>query len=87
MDLEDGPHSGLGFQHIWLYDSFTDYIMFTPGGANDIYVPLGQVLWNASGEASYPSTAINPNSVAGPTGPDRSEGWPVWVYVFDPFNL
>jgi hypothetical protein len=83
MFLEDAP-DGSGFHHIYLYDSFTDYIMFTPGGSDDIYVPLGKVLWSASGEATYSSSTISPNSVVGPSNPDSSYDWPVWINVFPP---
>jgi hypothetical protein len=50
------------------------------------YVPLGKVIWSTSFGATYPSPAINPNTVNGPTGPDSSGDFPVWMAVFSNLN-
>lgn len=81
ITFNDGPSDGW-ISSFHMNASFTDYVMFTPGGAGDIYVPLGKLTWGTSFAASYPSTNISPNSVTGPTGPDASSDWPVWTDVF-----
>ena len=81
MRLDDAPQGG-GFGSFHFNGSFTDYIMFTPGGLGDIYVPLGKLTWGTSFEANYPNVAINPNLVTDPQNPDCSEDWPVWTAVF-----
>ncbi len=81
MTLEDGPSDGW-FGSLHMNASFVDYVMFTPGGPGDIYVPLGKITWSTSFAASSPSLTISPNQVIGPTGPDQSDDWPVWADVW-----
>ena len=81
MELWDSP-SATGYGRVFMYDTYPDYVMFTPNGAGDIYVPLGKLVWNVSGDATYPSTDINPSSVTGPTAPDGSDDWPVRSQVY-----
>ena len=81
IQLDDAPQNGsIGSFH--LVGNFIDYIMFTPIGATNIYVPLGRVTWGTSFGASFPSTNISPNSVTNPTDPDNSQEWPRWPDVF-----
>jgi hypothetical protein len=81
MRLEDGPSDGW-FGSLHMNASFVDYVMFTPGGPGDIYVPLGKITWSTSFASSSPSLTISPNQVIGPTGPDQSDDWPVWTDVW-----
>ncbi len=80
--LDDAP-SASGYGRVFMYDTFTDYVMFTPGGPDDIYVPLGKLVWSDSGDATYPSLTISPSSVSGPSNPDGSYDWPVWMQVYN----
>jgi hypothetical protein len=78
MNLDDAPQAP-GYDSVRLNGTFTDYIMFSPGGVGDIYVTLGKVVWTTTAGASYPNLTISPNNVLGPAGPDGSDDFPIWL--------
>ena len=69
-----------GFFEIRMDASYKDYVMFSPGGASDIFVSLGKVNWSAWAYAVYNLTNL-PGAVSGPLGPDGSSDFPEWIDV------
>jgi hypothetical protein len=69
-------------------DSFEDYVVFMPNGANSIYVTLGRVFWSWSASTSkstclWGGTLANPTyQVTGPSSPDDSDEFPTWPAIF-----
>jgi hypothetical protein len=61
-------------------DSFKDYVVFKPDGANSIYVTLGRVFWSWSASTSKSGGVwSNPTyQVNGPSAPDDSDEFPTW---------
>ncbi len=85
LNLDDAPQAP-GYSTIKMNGNFVDYIMFTPAGLEDIFVPLGRVSWSTTAGASCPSTAINPNIVGGPSDPDGSDAFPEWLCTVENAN-
>jgi hypothetical protein len=57
--------------------------MFSPGGGDDIYVPLGNISWSFSFGARWSSPAISPSLLNPPTGdPSSSTAWPTYKGSF-----
>jgi hypothetical protein len=82
IELWDAPEA-TGYNRVFMHDTFKDYVMFSPGGDDDIFVPIGMLIWNVSADVTYPSTDINPNSVTGPDGVSDPGGeFPDWVNVY-----
>ena len=61
-------------------DSFQDYIIFKPDGADSIYVTLGRVFWSwsASTSNSFGAWSAPTYQVNGPSNPDDSDEFPTW---------
>jgi hypothetical protein len=80
LTLQDGPFN-IDTLPNTLRGSFQDYIRFCPdaGSASDnIFVTLGIVSWNMNATATN-STTISPSETPDPTGPDNSNGFPIWT--------
>jgi hypothetical protein len=80
LTLQDGPNN-IDYLPNRLQGSFEDYIRFCPtigNIANNIYVTLGIVYWNINAAVTN-SPTISPNQTPDPTGPDNSNGFPVWA--------
>jgi Glucodextranase, domain B len=61
-------------------DSFKDYIVFKPDGANSIYVTLGRIFWSWSASTSQTGGVWSSPTyqVDGPSAPDSSDEFPTW---------
>ena len=79
MRFESSPEAS-GFFEIKMDAAYKDYVMFSPGGASDIFVSLGKVNWSAWANAIYNLTN-RPGAVTGPLGPDGSGDFPEWIDV------
>ena len=87
--LFDGPYIAVSPPTTTIFDQFSDYIRFRPGGVssmNNIYVTLGKTSWSWSGATSYSSNHWSPatGSVTWPESPDDSNDFPFWSTVFNP---
>lgn len=79
--FEDGPCSP-GRTNIIYNGSFTDYIMFNPGGPLDISVPLGNVTWGMAINQAYPNTNLSSNTLTPPSMPHTSANWPNYTNTY-----
>jgi hypothetical protein len=77
------------FSTIWVIGSFQDYCMFQPDGYGSIYVNFGVANWSCDGEVrpaqmgepGFPDgLIITTNQVTGPSAPDGSNAFPLWLY-------
>jgi hypothetical protein len=70
-----------------VFDRFKDYIMFRPDNgtpSNNIYVPLGKIVWSWSASTTYSGGAWPPPTAAisRPTAPDGGYEFPQWSQVY-----
>ena len=80
--LEDAPWSPENEGKIVYSGSFTDYIMFNPGGPKDIEVPLGNLSWGFMINQIYPNTNVTSNTLTPPSNPNTSTTWPTYTNTY-----